>query len=71
MAAKFGWRLEKDGEFTTTTMYSEEGDFCSVKGFTSRTEAWMFIATYWVFLMTSKKDKAMELLKEFQSRVAH
>jgi hypothetical protein len=50
---------------------SESGDVTTVQGFASRMEAWMFIAAYYVFLTSSRGDKATELIQEFRSRVTH
>lgn len=70
MKAALGWRIHREGDDTCATMWSKEGgDICTVNGFVSRMEAWMFIAAYWVFIVNSREDEASKMLREFTSRV--
>jgi hypothetical protein len=69
MKAKIGWRIHNEDQDICATMWSEDGgDLVTINGFNGRMEAWMFVATYWVFISQRHEDKATELLREFSSR---
>ena len=69
MKANLGWRLHVEGADVCATMWSKEGgDICTVNGFRSRLEAWMFIAAYWVLMLQSRETEATAMLREFTSQ---
>ena len=69
MSANTGWRLHRESDGFAASLWGPDGtDIITVKGFESRLEIAMFIALYLVFLISSRNDKATQLLREFTSR---